>query len=447
MEKLIKQFNKKDTLIVISSYPEKNSEPAKQNAVACYAQNLLRAYKNKKIVVLSEKLKDSKVYKEDNVLSLPTWIPASPFLFLELLRAIHKFNRAKNVLIQFEFNMLGSFVHSALLPVFNAILMLLGKRVVVMQHQVVENLADLSGHLNIKKGTVKNYLLTLGLRTFYRLLGLFSKNIIVHEDILKTRLAKWVREDKIEVISHGLNLERSKNKTLSRKELGIKEDEFVILLFGYITWYKGSDWLIQKIAKLAKTKPDLKLKLIVAGGESATLNSKAHYRAFVKKVKKMAQIYKDSVVLTGFVPEREVALYFSACDLAVLPYRAMMSASGPLSFALRFAKPFIVSNTLASAFDNPDVKKVLASTGIDAKDLVFSLKGKSFNNLITRLAGNRGELKRISLLSKKLRSLRTWESIVAQYDSLIYVPEYIPVWTQIKARFSDLAFNFSFSRG
>jgi glycosyltransferase involved in cell wall biosynthesis len=438
MKKLIKQFNKRDTLIVISSYPQKNSEPAKQNAVACYAQNLLRAYKNRKIIVLSEKNADSKVYSERNILVIPTWTPASPLLYIELLVNILKFAKPTNILIQFEFNMLGSFVHSAFLPIFIAFLKLFGKSVTVMQHQVVDSLSDLAGHLNIKKNSLKNTVLTSGLHCFYFLTGIFSDHIIVHEDILKQRLSKWVQNKKINVISHGLYLEKAKNKSNAKEKLGFAKDEFVVLLFGYITWYKGTDWAINKIAKIAKQNPDFKLKLIVAGGESATLKSKSHYRKFVRKVKNMGEKNKDIVLLTGFVPDEKVSLYFSASDIVLLPYRAMMSASGPLSFALRFSKSFILSKVLSDAFDNPDAQEVLSVMDVSAKDLTFGLNDNSFENLLNRLISDKKFYNQVNELSANLGRFRIWNRVVNQYDSVIYKPSFRPVWSYVKDRFSNV---------
>ncbi len=136
MHNLIKQFNKPDTLVIITSFPTQSGEPAKQNAVACYAQNLLKIYKNRKIIVLSElnfayeknKKAQKQIYKKDNLLIVRCWQPTSPLLYLQLFEALLKFNKPRQILVQFEFNMLGSIILTSLLPWFLALLRTLSKK-------------------------------------------------------------------------------------------------------------------------------------------------------------------------------------------------------------------------------------------------------------------------------------------------------------------------------
>lgn len=418
MKKIIKKFNKKNTLIVISSYPPSGGEAAKQNAVACYAQNLLKAYKGRKIIVLSEIVNGyEEVYVDGNILVIPCWRYQSPKLYLDLLAAILRLDKPKQVLVQFEFNMLGSFVHSALMPFLLLLIKLMGKSTTLMMHQVVGDLAKLGGHLNLKKG-LKRWVLNSGLHIFYMLAGIFSDAIIVHEQLLKETLVKWVDAEKITVVSHGLYLDNKRyDKQIIRKSLALGKNDLVLLMFGYITWYKGTDWIINKVKKLAKDKPQLNIKLIVAGGQSATLKNKFHYKKFLSKVKRIGQ--DKSITMTGFIPDNKVADYFAASDLVVLPYRAMMSASGPLSFALSFNKPFIVSNVLSSAFKNPDMKQALVKDSLNSQEFTFDLKGNSFEDKIAQIAKNSQAFAKLNFLTRNLRSLRSWDNIVTEYNLVI----------------------------
>lgn len=420
MKKIIEQFNTEDTLLVISSYPPAGGEAAKQNAVACYTQNLLKAHKDRKIIVLSEIVDRRGYYRQDNVLVIHCWRYRSPKLYLDLLGALLRFDKPEQVLVQFEFSMLGSFVHSALLPFILLLIKFFGKSVTVMMHQVVGDLARLGGHLNLKKDSLKKVILNKGLHLFYYLVGKFSDAIIVHEERLKETLSRWVDLGKISVVSHGLYLERRKrDREKIRKSLGFKKKDFVLLLFGYITWYKGTDWIIEKVKKLAKVHPELNVKLIVAGGRSATLKNKSHYKAFLKRVENLARKSNKSVLMTGFVPDKEVAIYFTAADLVALPYRAMMSASGPLSFALRFKKPFIVSGALSAVFKNPDFRFVLSRLNSDPKDFIFSLRGDNFEEKIAKMVKDQQVLERIAKVAGDLRMVRQWGNIVGEYNLVI----------------------------
>lgn len=432
MKKLIKQFNQKDTLVVITSYPTQNSEPAKQNAVACYAQNLLRAYKHRKVIILSETndgyndrkntVKNGQVEyeKQGNRLIVRCWRPGSPSQFRQILNSLKQFDKTNHVLIQFEFNMLGSVILTALMPALILAIKLMGKKVTLMQHQVVGNLSSLSGHVNIKIGSAKSFLFNGVLHLFYKALGIISDKIIVHEKILKNRLKMWVNEYKISVISHGLLPEEpAVDRDKIRDELGYKQEDFVLLMFGYITWYKGVDWIARKVARLAKTKPELNLKLIIAGGESATLNSKKHYREFVKKVEDIAKKSGSAITITGFVPEDKVKNYYLAADLVVLPYRTMMSASGPLSFALRFKKPFVISEALLDAMQNEDVQYTFSKFKLKPENISFKLNGASFTNMIKMVVKNPSKLAEMTKVSAELANLRSWENIVFEYDRVL----------------------------
>jgi glycosyltransferase involved in cell wall biosynthesis len=420
MQRLINQFNQPETLVVITSYPPKNGEAAQLNAVACYAGNLLKAYKSRKIVVLAEALGKTELYRQGNVLVYRCFDRDSFLLYWHLLNALHIFHKPRQVLVQFEFNMLGIMSVTGALPLFLGFLRALGRQIIVVQHQVVGDLGELEGHLGIKRGSIKSQVFNLFLNWFYRALGFVSHKIIVHEEVLKACLGQFVPMAKIAVVSHGLSLaKREPLKALARQKLGFAKDEFILLLFGYLTWYKGTDWLIKKVGQLANAQPELKLRLVVAGGPSATLAYKRHYKAFLQKVQALAAAYHQSVMMTGFIPDKEVGTYFAAADLAVLPYRTLMSASGPLSFALRFGKPFLVSQAMLPALRNKDVRTVVEGSKIKPQALGFGLEGKTFDQKIALLASHRGVLKRLERLSKSLAQLRTWPTIVNEYEQVL----------------------------
>jgi glycosyltransferase involved in cell wall biosynthesis len=190
-------------------------------------------------------------------------------------------------------------------------------------------------------------------------------------------------------------------------------------MFGYITWYKGTDWIINKVKEVVKKHPELRLKLIVAGGRSATLKNKSHYKTFLRKVENLVEKDNKQILMTGFVPDADVAKYYTAADLAVLPYRAMMSASGPLSFALRFNKPYVVSEALSYVFKNPDVKLVLSRLNLDSRDFVFSLQKNDFEEKIAQIVKNRKILKKIGRVTTDLRVVRQWRNIVGEYNLVL----------------------------
>jgi glycosyltransferase involved in cell wall biosynthesis len=122
--------------------------------------------------------------------------------------------------------------------------------------------------------------------------------------------------------------------------------------------------------------------------------------------------------LTGFVKEEDIPLYFSASDVVVLPYRTLMSASGPLSIAFSFNKPFLVSKALAGMFETEDIKEALSKLGIDKNDLIF--EEKDIQSKIKRIKEDKRFKNKLEELSKILAQKRNWEEISKAYYETIF---------------------------
>jgi len=110
IKELFHKYNQPDTLMVFSSYALKDGDISKQNALAWYTKELLSSLpKSQKIIVLAENVKgnSNKIIQKDNILIIPCWQKRNFCSILKNLYYYSVFNRAKNVLIQFEFNYFG----------------------------------------------------------------------------------------------------------------------------------------------------------------------------------------------------------------------------------------------------------------------------------------------------------------------------------------------------
>jgi len=129
----------------------------------------------------------------------------------------------------------------------------------------------------------------------------------------------------------GESLEKAK----VREELGIPFDAPVILFFGYIRKYKGLDILLRAMPQLLKTLPEL--RLIVAG---EYYGDEADYRKLINDL----HIPSINLILaTDYIANDKVATYFSAANVAVLPYRTA-TQSGIVQIAYNFDLPVIATN-------------------------------------------------------------------------------------------------------
>ncbi len=143
--------------------------------------------------------------------------------------------------------------------------------------------------------------------------------------------ARFVRLDHPIYEIFGPRIEQSE----ARKKLSIPQDAPVILFFGYIRKYKGLDILLRAMPKMIEALPEL--RLIVAG---EFYGDEAEYRSLLSELK----IPEKNLVLdTDYIPNEEVAVYFSAANATVLPYRSA-TQSGIVQIAYNFDQPVIATD-------------------------------------------------------------------------------------------------------
>ena len=121
-------------------------------------------------------------------------------------------------------------------------------------------------------------------------------------------------------------------KEAARAELGLDDGPW-ILFFGFIRAYKGLDLLLDALARVRRECP---VKLMVAG---EFYEGEDRYRAQVKRLG-----LEDAVLFHDqYIPEKRVALYFSACDVVVQPYRSA-TQSGIVQVAYQLGAPIICTD-------------------------------------------------------------------------------------------------------
>lgn len=129
-------------------------------------------------------------------------------------------------------------------------------------------------------------------------------------------------------------------------KLGLPEDYYYLLFFGFIRAYKGLDLLLEAIN--CPHVRNLKIKLIVAGEFYEDRNP---YDELIRKhnLQGMISMYDR------YIGENEVNLFFSAADLVVQPYRNA-TQSGVTQIAFHFEKPMLVTDVGGLSEIVPDKK-------------------------------------------------------------------------------------------
>ena len=182
----------------------------------------------------------------------------------------------------------------------------------------------------------------------------------------------------------------------ARKTLSIS-DEKVILFFGYIRPYKGLHVLIDAM-KIVKQK--MKIRLLVCG---EFYGDEEKYRTHMKD----AGIDDGTTVISDYIPNEKVHLYFSAADVVVQPYiSATQSAIAQIAYF--FSSPIIATNVGAL----PEVV-VNEKSGL----IVPPNDPESLANAIMRFYNENLESKLMAGASEE-RKKYSWEAMVEAIEQL-----------------------------
>jgi glycosyltransferase involved in cell wall biosynthesis len=140
------------------------------------------------------------------------------------------------------------------------------------------------------------------------------------------------------------------SREAAESKLGLKSGKKNILFFGLIRTYKGLDILLEAFGKLPED-----YQLIIAGEPYGSFDK---YQEIIDRLPNKDNIYTS----LKYIKDSEVKDYFSAADIAVLPYRSA-TQSGISSVSYHFEVPMIVT-------DVGGLKETIGDrgTGIVAKD-------------------------------------------------------------------------------
>lgn len=414
MRYLIEKYNKPESTLFISSFPEKNVRYSKKVcAVGGFTKNTIEALQRlnplKKYVVVTVKIgKKTEIYEENNILVLRILDRDNPLSYLPTLKKLLSFTQIKTIVTEFEFGSFGGIQNASLFLLIPLILRVFGKSQIFVLHQVIENLDELIGHLGWSKDDIRKIVFNPLLGLFYYFVHLLSDKVVVTEEVFKDRLVRIVgKTRKVITIPHGVDTNIPiVDSDSAKKQLHYSKGTKVVLYFGYLSWYKGAD-LFFKYANKIKNK---NIQFIMAGGPSFTNVEKPHYKKYLDNFKK----HTKNIHITGFVPEEKIPLYFSAADLVVLPYRTMMSSSGPLSLAFSFEKPLILSNKMIHYMKTSDFSEGRKKVSLNLLDVFFPLNQRGFEEKVLHR-----NTKTLKMFSTYMKAARSYDAIAKKYEKLI----------------------------
>jgi len=227
----------------------------------------------------------------------------------------------------------------------------------------------------------------------------FADLILTHNEYSKSeiQISKPCLSSRIHIIPHGnyipfISLENNKKK--SRKHLDLPNNKKILLFFGMIKEVKGLEILLKALRKVIDNNPDV--LLLVAG--KPWENDFAIYQKIIDK----NNISDYCILHTRFIEHDDVAHYYCASDLVVLPYKKIYQ-SGVLMMALSYERPALTS-------DLPPLKEVIND---NQNGFLFKTEDvDSLANNLDRILSNEHLLEQVRIEGAKLiKSKYDWNEI------------------------------------
>jgi glycosyltransferase involved in cell wall biosynthesis len=387
-------------IIFFSSYPSRGRiHDQKIVGGAAYTKNLLlqmlKISPSTSLKVYAERFDNEiQTYSEENVTVKRIWKRNNA---LSVIKSVFSLMNEKEptVAVSFEINMVGGPAVTILFLLLLPLLRLQGKRLFFILHQVVGSFEPL------EQNRIKSWLLDLIKNFLFFFISLVANRIIVFEK----KLAHFLPDpSKASVIPLAVENGADFDKSEARKKLNLQPGEFYILYFGFLSPYKGVDKLLDVYT------PSLG-KLILAGDGNPNHMSDEKYKNYVIELKKRAN--EKGVLVTGFISEDKIPLYYAACDVVILPYLIFFSSSYPLAFAFSNNKPFLLSDALSGYFESDDFSLMCKETGMDRTSFMYSHGNKT--DLDMKMAQIRANHEKYSVFSSRIKEMRSWPAIASKY--------------------------------
>lgn len=179
----------------------------------------------------------------------------------------------------------------------------------------------------------------------------WADRLVVQSEREKFRLLELLPATDVGIAPHPVYdmwAEGRVSQAQARAQLGLPPNLPVLLFFGIVRYYKGLDILLDALPHIRAAAGDV--RLVIAG---EFWDEQALYAEQIGRLGVAESVRVDS----RYIPDEEVALYFSAADLLVAPYRSV-TGSGVIQMAGGFGVPVVTTAAFDPAAHHPASRRV-----------------------------------------------------------------------------------------
>jgi glycosyltransferase involved in cell wall biosynthesis len=226
-----------------------------------------------------------------------------------------------------------------------------------------------------------------------------AKIIITQPGYLQSSsyLAKY--RDKIEVIPNGVDVEKFQPIQASDNE--DKSTIFFLSVLDEFHKYKGLDYLLEALKIVKNNVPDVKL---IVGGKGVLLD---HHQEMAASLG-----LKDNVEFAGFIPDEEIADYYSQASVFVLPsISSLQEGFGIVALeALACQTPVVTTDIVGVAQDLKQIKGGIVIPPRDTHKLADAITQILSDAEMQKEMGQRGR--------KLVEEKYTWKGVASSMEKV-----------------------------
>jgi glycosyltransferase involved in cell wall biosynthesis len=200
---------------------------------------------------------------------------------------------------------------------------------------------------NVTGATMKRYhvggsplMLRFGLLGYTRLAGMLASQILVQTEVDLQTLKQYYKVRNAASLLIGMKGKRIAREKAKRL-LGL-DNQRVILLFGFISPYKGVEYAIKALPGVAQAFPDS--VLLIAGSIHPRFSEAGVTAEPLKLLAREVGVERNVIFKDFYIPPTEHYLYYSAADIAVLPYLSSLGPSAVMMEAFLHHTPVVASD-------------------------------------------------------------------------------------------------------